>query len=235
MLICKNNTDKVQTIRIDALDSVVIQPGGFTDLMVGRSHKKISGSVDLAESIIAKKIVVNNGTSDLHYLEALDLVRYQQSELPLDDDGNIRSSILKTRPFNDAGGFRTRLKGVKGLVTQSSPIIDLLLTEERWINGVQLLLSGHKTGDSVELAVMDVQGHYSGKLYPAHIPAPVPLDKFAETFYVSEDKQDQGQVISNYPARLLPGMTIRLVYNHSGEHEVQAYLNLFMHIKAPAV
>lgn len=231
MMICKNNTSAVLTIKITATDVVTLKAGGFTDLLVGRTQQRLAGSTDLAEKIIAKKVIINNGVSDLGHLEALDLVRYQQAEIPLDEDGNLKSAITKAAPFNDASGFRTRLMGIKGVITDASPHIDIPITQERWINGVQLILKGHETGDSIDFITYDMTGLYAGVLYPQGVPAPVALDQFANTFYVAGDKNDQGPVISSYPARLLPGLVVRVKYNRTGTEPVQLFMNLFLHMR----
>jgi len=141
-------------------------------------------------------------------------------------------SIVEDKPFSDAQGFRARFKGYTDTATAGETTnIDILITEERFINGLQLILKDQAFGDSVDLQVVDINGTYAGILYPVGYPTPLVLDTFGESWYVHSDSQNQDQIIVPYPARLLPGLYVRVIYHSVGETDVQVCANLFLHKK----
>ena len=134
--------------------------------------------------------------------------------------------ITKDKPFKDAGGFRLRIKGVAGTAAKNSTSsIDYLVPEERFINGVSLLLKNHVWGDHVKFQVVDkdnVMGYGAGLV----------LDTFGDQWYVNDEKQDQDDVTAEYPARIPAGLYIRLVYTSVGTvYDVQVKMNMWLHKK----
>lgn len=234
MIICKNNTNQILQIKIDASDVITLKVGGFIDLLNGRTTSKLAGSIDLAQKIIQKQVVINNGKSDMSHLDALDFIRFQQKELPLNEDGKLETAVVANKPFNDAQNFRIRIFGVKHkMQAGQTSSFDVDITEERFINGVQLIAKNHKFGDSVDFLTIDKLGTFAGVYYPPGTPLPVVLDDFGKGFYLAEDQQDQGQIMSSYPARLVPGVSVRVVYHSTGDQDVDLCLNMFMHRRGP--
>jgi len=159
-------------------------------------------------------------------------------------------SIAQTKPFSDAQGFRARFQGFSGTVTAGEEgYVDYIIEEERFINGVRILLKNHMFGDSLRLQVVDTNFTYAGDLYPstpaeAGVPVPeetpwsavmpdgVLLDEFGSSWYVADDIQCQPDVITPYPARLLTGMTLRVLYTSTGDTNVNININAYLHWKA---
>lgn len=134
--------------------------------------------------------------------------------------------ITKDKPFKDAGGFRLRIKGMAGVAAKGVvSTIDYLVPEERFINGVTLLLKYHEWGDHVKFQVVDkdnILGFGAG----------VVLDTFGDSWYVNDEKQDQDDVSADYPARILAGLYIRLVYTSVGTvNDVEVKMNMWLHKK----
>lgn len=149
--------------------------------------------------------------------------------------------LTRSRAFANADGFRFRGKGIGGTATAgTSTNIDYKITEERYINGVDLIVKNHVTGDKLKFQVIDKDYVYAGVLYPATYggiawpvaaPTGVLLDEFGTDWYLSEDTQKQGSILLPYPARILPNLYIRLVYTSIGNTNVDLYANLFLHKK----
>lgn len=207
--------------------------GQFVDLLKDFSYKELAKSTDLAEKIMKKEVVINSGETDLNRVDATDLIRGFAEELSTDSQGNV---IVREKPFKDDDGYRKRVKGYKARVdSQGITENTFLIKEERWMDGIELIVKGHKTGDSLNFETIDTTGVYEGTYYPAGTPLPVTLDMFGEDYYLSEERQRQGRIGSNFLARLLPGLAIRMVYNGTAvtqvKNGIELYFNLFAYIK----
>ncbi len=139
----------------------------------------------------------------------------------LPDRGKNGEIVLQATAFSNAGMFRFRGHGVSGTASKTTTTnIDHVLAQDRFINGVQLILKDHVYGDSVKFQVV-------------HPTAGI-LDEFGTDWFVAEDKQEQGQIMVPYPASIPAGLTIRLVYNSVGTvNNVKVRMNLFLHWKEP--
>ena len=236
MLICKNNTQGNIKIIIDSTHSINLSEGQFVDLIKDFSYKEIAKSRDLAEKIMKGTVIINSGSTDLSKIDAIDLIRGFAEELPTDNEGNI---IIREKPFKDDDGFRKRIKGYKTTVNAKGDTeVMFEITEERWMDGIELIMKGHKTGDNIKFITLDTTGIYEGKYYPPGTPLPFALDQFGDEYYVAEDTQRQGRIESNFLARLLPGMAIKMIYTGTAETQVEngvsLYFNLFAYIKTVA-
>lgn len=133
------------------------------------------------------------------------------------------NQIFKPSGFNNSGGFRFRGTGIAGTATKDTTTnIDYELTEARYINGVELLLKDHVFGDSVKFQVVDVDGTY--------YPAGTVLDEFGTDWYVDPDLCKQGTIRIEYPASIVTGLYIRIIYDSVGTvNDVDLKANLFLH------
>lgn len=135
--------------------------------------------------------------------------------------------ILKSYPFTDACNFRARFKGISGTATKNtSTNIDYLIDEERYINGVRLILKNHVDGDFIHFEVVDVDnilGYGAG----------VVLDRFGDNWYIDEDIKTQPDIIVQYPAKIAEGLYLRIVYTSIGlVNDVNIKANLYLHWKS---
>jgi|SRR6185503_4441510 len=132
---------------------------------------------------------------------------------------------IQQKPFGDNIGFRARLLGInQTALANTLSNIDLKMTEDRYINGAKLILKNHKFGDTIDFQIVDkdnVLGMGSNLV----------LDEFVSNWNVSEDKQDQGDYIVSYLARIPQNLYIRLVYTSTGNTDVSVCLNLYLHKK----
>lgn len=173
------------------------------------------------------------GTGDAQIGDATEYFTAADGWNYLLGDTPRKIEVIKDKPFKDAQGFRARMKGfmgtaIKGTVTN----IDCQIAEERFLNGVNLVLNNHEYGDNICFQVVDKDRLYAGILYPVEVPGEVILDEFGCNWYVSADKQDQDQIIVPYPARIYSGLYIRIVYNSIGtQNDIGVAINLYLHKK----
>lgn len=121
-------------------------------------------------------------------------------------------------PFSDPSGFRARFKGISGtMVNSSTSNLDLVLAEERWIDGVELMQVGAEKGDTVSFQVVH--------------PTYGVVDTFGENWNVESTDGKQNPVVLSYPAKLAAGLTIRAAYTSVGVVDVWLGLNLRLHVK----
>jgi hypothetical protein len=139
-----------------------------------------------------------------------------------DADGAILS---RPRAFANADGYRFRGKGFSGTAAAGvTTNIEWLIPAERWINGLQVILDGAQAfGDKAHFEVVDLDGHYA--------PAGTVLDRFAEGWFFVPGQSCQGIITLAYPARIYPGLYVRVVYVSVGAIEVKLQANLFLHLK----
>ena len=125
--------------------------------------------------------------------------------------------------FCDSEKFRFRGKGMSGTGAAGTLTnIDYKVTEERFINGVRLILANHTIDDNVHFEIVDVDnvlGYGAGLV----------LDRFGDTWYVNPDMACQGDILIDYPAKIYAGLYIRVVYNSEGETDVKVKANLYLH------
>lgn len=137
----------------------------------------------------------------------------------------VRTEVSKDKPFKDANGFRVRYKGIKGIAAAGQTTdIDYELTEERYLNGVHLILENHSSEDSVTFQVID-KNNITG-LGVNYI-----LDQFGDSWNICTDQQSQNCAQPSYYAKIIPGLFIRIKYISTGQSNVKVRANLFLHIK----
>ena len=214
-----------------------IQPGEYYTLLLTEEAKWASDDIVLSD-IGSGDLVVNNGTADI---TSVNLAINFLKDIPvLGADG---TPLIRSKPFSDADGFRFRGFGISATATKETTTnIDYKLTEERYINGVDLILKDHEFGDTAKFQVVDKEYVYAGILYPADYggipwstaqPNGVVLDEFGTDWNIASDEQHQHPVLLPYPARILVDLYIRIVYTSVGTvNDVKLRANLFLHKKS---
>jgi hypothetical protein len=131
---------------------------------------------------------------------------------------------MSSSPFSVSDGMRFRGKGVSGLAAAGTITnIDYKLTEERYLNGCEMILKDHAFGDSCNFEVVDVDnilGYGAGTV----------IDRFAEDWFFAST-EDQGQFIIDYPAKILANLYIRIAFTSTGASPVKVRCNFFLHKK----
>jgi hypothetical protein len=118
-------------------------------------------------------------------------------------------------------------QGAKGLaLAGQSTNIDLALTDDHLLTGVNLIAKGSAFGDTVSLQIVDALGTLPNGL---SFPVGTILNQFATVLNVPDDIQEKFNEDSGYPAKLYAGLTIRLIYTSVGTSDVQVAINYKLH------
>lgn len=89
----------------------------------------------------------------------------------------------------------------------TSTNLDLMMTDDCLLNGIELIISGATLGDYVALQVVDTTGAFSGVAGTIMIQP-------ATNWYVSQTSDTQFDIV--YPAKIYAGLTLRAVYTSTG-------------------
>lgn len=95
-------------------------------------------------------------------------------------------------------------------IAGTSTNLDLLLTDDVLINGGFLLARNVAEGDRVSFQVL------MGETI---------LNQFITNWYLNPDSTQQQMPTANYPAKLLAGLTLRIIYNSVGTQNVWFAIN----------
>lgn len=148
--------------------------------------------------------------------------------------------IVTGAPFSDAVGFRFRGASFKGTINaNSTENIDYEITQERWINGGRAIIDNIGNDDELTFQVVDKNYILAGIAYPADYngtawsvaqPDGVVLDEFISKFYIPQD--GNLEVSLAYPAKIMAGLFLRLVYKSTHNSGCSIKCNLYLHWKS---
>ena len=162
--------------------------------------------------------VINNGlTVEANLNKTIDQADVLDFETTLKTTGNaaVANALM---PFASANGFRARFKGINGTAAFGATTnIEHPLTEERWIDGVEVTHVGAAQGDTVNFQIVH--------------PTYGVVDAFGSSWNIDSTIGKQGAVVLNYPAKLAAGLTIRCAYVSVGTINVWVGINLRLHKK----
>ena len=145
--------------------------------------------------------------------------------------------LIRTGAFSDSEGFRARFKGYEAVATKNTTTpLDFLVSEDRYISGVHLIMCDHVFGDSVDFQVVDKDGvgvalgWYDQATFD--FLGEYVADTFGENWYAESDKQKQEPVIVPYLAKIYAGLYIRVNYHSVGTvDDVKLKANMRLHKK----
>jgi hypothetical protein len=133
---------------------------------------------------------------------------------------NNASEFEKTKlTANNTGATGTAIAG-------QTTSIDLDLTDDHLMTGIQLIAKGSVFGDKVDMMVIAKSSPLPNG---APIPTNVPLAQFGTNVYLDEDSQMKFNEEARYPAKILAGMTLRIDYHSIGSADVQVAVNYRLH------
>lgn len=139
-----------------------------------------------------------------------------------DADG---AGVVRLRAFASTDNMRFRGTGIKGTGTAGQVSnIDYDMTEDRFMNGVELILKNHADDDSVKFQVID-------KNNVVGLGAGAVLDEFGTNWQLATDVQRQGPYVMDYPALVYSWASLRIVYTSTGGTDVLVKANLWLHKK----
>jgi hypothetical protein len=112
-------------------------------------------------------------------------------------------------------------QGVSTTVTSGSITnLDYTLTDDCLITGVELIVNNGNYGDTLSFQVVDTTG-FTG------YPVGTVLDQYATNWNVAPVTDTQLSVV--YPAKIITGLTLRVVYTSTGSSNPFIALNYKLH------
>jgi hypothetical protein len=150
-------------------------------------------------------------------------IDFLKSGATLSSDG---IPLSRSTAFSDASNFRFRGNAMEGTATKNATTnIDYKLTEERYLNGGQMIIQNQVIGDYVKFQVIDkdnILGYGSN----------VVLDEFISKWYIREISS-QPEILLPYPAKIPANLYIRIIYVSVGTSlDPSFYCNLYLHKKS---
>ncbi|HEY9705801.1 MAG TPA: hypothetical protein V6C58_25420 [Allocoleopsis sp.] len=106
---------------------------------------------------------------------------------------------------------------VPGYTTRN---IDLVLTEDHLITGAWVVTTGGNPGDKMSLQIIDTNGTFTGI-------AGTMINQFVTNWFPGPNSDINLDMV--YPAKLLGGMTVRLVYQSIGISAPFVAINYKLH------
>ena len=201
-----------------SLDDQMKANATLKDIFDGINRTQGSGSFDC-------HLVVERTTAIDTAMDAV-VAAHDGEKTPDAPTDNDNSPIVRVRAFNNTDDLKFRGTGVSGTITKDTTgDIDYGMPENRYINGVDIMLKNHIWGDKLDFQVVDIDnvlGYGAG----------VVLDEFGSNWYVDPDRCEQGQILVPYPALVYSGLYIRIKYHSIGTvNDVELKANLFLHKK----
>ena len=144
--------------------------------------------------------------------------------MPVSVDPVTGREVVLTEAFSYNGQYEVKATGYSGTATAGTTtnVQFAIGAEDRYMNGIHLMLKNHAWGDTVGFAVVDVDNLYG---YGANLV----LKTFGTNWNINDQVQDQGSTVFNYVARIPAGMYMRLSYLSVGATNVDVKLNCLMH------
>lgn len=225
------------TFNIDQLSEEIRQSSitialDFMNYVVPNLEINFKANLSTQEEIVLNDLVV------AHTPQVIEDQPLQVEVLQPKDSNGI--PIIRNSPFSDTGGFRFRGSSFTGTVAgNTTQSVDVQISQERWINGGLLIVDNIGTNDQGTFQVVDKDYLYAGVLYPSDFngipwstaqPNGVILDEFINGYYVPLDKKLEINLA--YPARILSGLYIRLIYTSTHEDGCTLKCNMYLHWKA---
>jgi hypothetical protein len=100
--------------------------------------------------------------------------------------------------------------------------IDYKLLDDKLLTGASVLVKNANFGDKFHLQVVDVDnilGYGAGAV----------LLQTITDWGVAEDKQDQGSLEVGYPAKVITGLYLRMIYVSTGQVNPSVIINYHLH------
>lgn len=129
---------------------------------------------------------------------------------------------LRNEDFN-ANSLAFNGKGITGTAAHGTATnIDTAVTEDTVLTGGNLVLKDQCFGDTVDQQVVDKDGIVA--------PPGTVLRQFITSWNVADDVQIQGGIVApGYPAKIISGLYLRLVYHSTCGTDVKVAINYLLH------
>ena len=144
----------------------------------------------------------------------------------VDIDPVTGRQILLMDAFAYNGQYEVKATGYRGTaIAGETTNLDFAIgAEDRYINGLALILKNHASEDLLGLQIVDVDNIFGAG-------AGYVLKTFGTNWNVDDSQQHQGANHFNYAAKIPAGVYVRLIYVSTGDTNVSVKLNLQLHKK----
>ena len=123
----------------------------------------------------------------------------------------------------DKSKMQLAMVGVLGpFIAGTKTNIDLALTDDMLLDGIEIFCKGHVFGDSITMQVVDINNVLG---YGANLV----LKQFCTNFLLSDDSQKQLFFQGHYPAKIYGGLYLRTVYSSTGNLNGVVAANYMLH------
>jgi hypothetical protein len=126
---------------------------------------------------------------------------------------NVLSFVKSALIFNSQGASTTIIAG------QISNL-DVTLTDDCLLTGLEVVINNGNYGDYINFQVVDPTG------FTGH-PAGTVLLQPASNWYVAPVYENQYDIV--YPAKIVTGLTLRIIYTSTGSSNVFLAINYKLH------
>jgi len=136
---------------------------------------------------------------------------------------NTTFNPTNTEAFNKeymAVNWQSSSSAVTAGATQN---IDFTLTDDMAFNGIQLIAKGSTFGDTCTLQIVCISGTLANGV--TICPPNTVLNQFGTNIGMCDDFQTKVDLVSEFPAKLFGGLTIRTIYTSTGSSPVQVIAN----------
>ena len=113
--------------------------------------------------------------------------------------------------------------GIKGTaIAGQITNIELKMLDDNFITGGTLSTLNSQFGDFINLQVVDIDNILG-------LGANTILGQYCTSWYLRDDSQEQFNESTNYPAKILAGLYLRLVYHSFGSSDITVIINYRLH------
>lgn len=152
--------------------------------------------------------------------------------MTVDIDPATGRQILLFEAFAYNGQYEVKATGFRGTAAAGVQTdLDFAIgDEDRYINGIHLILDQHNIADTVDLMIVDNDGIIPEAYHAAYPTWPI-LKQFGISWNVNHAQASQGKEIFNFVAKINAGLYLRIRYNSAGASVVDVKVNAFLHKK----
>jgi hypothetical protein len=119
--------------------------------------------------------------------------------------------------------LNTNLKGTRFTALGNQvTIYDFLITEDNLIDGAQLHCIGANLKDKITFQVVDKDNVLGTGLNKV-------LGQYVTDWHINPQITEQFNYVSEYPAKLLSGVYLRIIYTSAGASSVEVLTNFRLH------
>jgi hypothetical protein len=148
----------------------------------------------------------------------------------VDTDGGREVQLFEAFAYN--GNYEVKVTGFSAIAANGvTTDMDFAIgAEDRYINGLRIILDQHHIDDTIDMMVVDVDGIIPEPYRAAYPSYPV-LKQFGFACNVDHTVGDQGRDVFNFVAKINAGLYLRFSYTSNGTSDVLFKVNAYLNKK----